>query len=120
MLTIQLAMPPSVNSIWRATLGRNGKPRTYRARAYAAWMHTAAWTVKEAVTKSGQVKGDVTVKVMFWPRRGDIDNRLKAVCDSLVQGGAIEDDAKIVDLRARWASPFVGSVPYAYVEVRAV
>lgn len=115
MFSVQLALPPSVNSIWRSTLGRNGKPRTYRAKTYAAWMHTAAWTVKEAVTKHGQFKGDVRLSVNFWPRKGDLDNRLKAICDALVQGGAIEDDSKIVDLHAWWFQ----SVPGARVVVSA-
>ena len=118
MLTIHLAMPPSTNAIWRSTVGKHGKPRVYRAKAYAAWMHTAAWTVKTAVIKSGQIKGDVRVTVHFWPRQGDLDNRLKAVCDSLVQGGAIEDDSKIVDLRAVWNN-WDGVPSPAYVMVEA-
>ena len=103
-LTVRLALPPSVNSIWRATIGRNGKPRTYRARTYAAWMHTAAWTVKEAVTRKGPIIGDVSVEVYLHPRRGDLDNRLKAICDALVQGGAITDDDAITRLYATWDS----------------
>lgn len=107
MFSVNLEMPPSVNSIWRSTLGRNGKPRTYRAKTYAAWMHTAAWTVKSAIAKTGQLKGDVKVSVDFCPRKGDLDNRLKAICDSLVQGGAIEDDKNIISLTARW-NPMIG------------
>jgi Holliday junction resolvase RusA-like endonuclease len=100
-LTIQLTMPPSVNSIWRTTV-RSGKPRTYRAKTYADWMNTAAWTVRAAVGKTSKIKGDVEVRVMLWPRRGDLDNRLKAICDALVQGGAIEDDKQITYIKAEW------------------
>ena len=101
LLNVQLAMPPSVNSIWRTTV-RNGKPQTYRAKSYTEWMNTAAWTVKSAIAKTGQIKGDVSLFVNLSPRRGDLDNRLKAICDALVHGGALEDDDQIVSIMALW------------------
>ena len=101
VISVHLDMPPSVNSIWRTT-SKNGRQRTYRDPKYAKWMETAAWTVKGAAMKSGRIEGDVEVCAAFWPRRGDLDNRLKAICDALVQGGAIEDDKQIIRIDAEW------------------
>jgi Holliday junction resolvase RusA-like endonuclease len=117
VISVHLDMPPSVNSIWRTT-SKNGRQQTYRDPKYAKWMETAAWTVKEAVMKSGRIEGDVQVFSFFWPRRGDLDNRLKAVCDALVQGGAIEDDRKIVHLVASWQPPLAEMPPHVLVRVK--
>lgn len=115
-LTIQLAMPPSTNRIWRSAV-KGGRVRTYRAREYAAWMIAAAWRVKQAVQSQGAVKGDVRVRLGFWPRdkRADLDNRIKPLLDSLVKGGAIENDNRVVHIEAEWRK-FDGD-PTAHIQV---
>lgn len=112
-LTIRLAMPPSVNHVWR--MGNN---RMHKNRIYAAWMNTAAWTVKQkAMQAGGTILGDVKVRIGFWPRnrKRDIDNMLKGICDALVRGGAIEDDNRIIHISAEWRE-FDGD-PTAHVQV---
>lgn len=91
-------MPPSVNGLWLNVPGR-GRAKT---DAYRAWLQEAGWLIRAQRPRpiSGYVA--LSLRAGIAPRRRDLDNLLKPICDLLVQMGVIEDDSRIADLRARW------------------
>jgi crossover junction endodeoxyribonuclease RusA len=90
MLT--LPFPPSGNRLWRNYRGRTVK--SAEARQYQV---AAAWRAKLA----GAVlhDGAVGLELRFYrpARRGDLDNRLKILLDSL-QGVLYHDDKQVREL----------------------
>lgn len=91
-MNLTLPYPPSTNRLWRMQRGRMVKAPA--ARAYEARVKALAWP---AEPYSGPVA--VVVRVYRPIRRGDLDNRLKAVMDAL-QGVAFKNDEQVVDLHA--------------------
>lgn len=97
---IELAMPPSVNSIWR--VGRHGKP--YLSKRYKAWKEDA--DSRYLANK----KNWLPIKGHFWAgitlderkRRGDVDNRIKALFDWLQRVELIENDNLCDEVAAFW------------------
>lgn len=93
---VHLPKPPSLNNLFFNVRGR-GRVIT---RQYSNWKANA---IKELlVQKPKPVHGDVMIDVRVGPRSGDLDNRLKALFDVLVEGGVIDDDRKVVKLTAQW------------------
>lgn len=87
--TFELAVPPSVNAMYRNVPGR-GRVRT---SAYNAWLQGE---LKALVAQRARpVLPPVSIS-MFMPEtmRGDISNRAKACEDLLVKAGVIPDDNK--------------------------
>ena len=96
MTEINLPFPPTVNHIWKSS-----GHRRYLSKEYEAFLGMVAIIVKrERVTYYGTKRLAVAIK-LHWPnkRRGDIDNRVKAVLDSLARCKVFEDDEQ-VDLLA--------------------
>ena len=107
MIELTLPWPPSVNRYWRSYMGRvliSAEGRKYRR------------AVAEQVLIQGENKQvDYAMKVeikAYRPdrRRRDLDNLLKAVLDSMVHAGVMEDDALVEDLRVYWADEVGGMV----------
>lgn len=106
-IELTLPWPPTVNTYWRQWQGRtliSKQGREYRAAV-----------ADQVLIQRGAKHIDHAVRVdiqAFRPdrRRRDLDNLLKAVLDSLVHAGVMEDDALIEDLRIYWADEVGGMV----------
>ncbi|MEY4234830.1 MAG: hypothetical protein RLZZ454_88 [Pseudomonadota bacterium] len=106
-MILTLPWPPTVNTYWRQYQGRvllSAKGREYRkAVADQVLIQGAAKHITHAVR--------VNIEA-YRPdrRRRDLDNLLKAVLDSMVHAGVMDDDALIEDLRIYWADGIGGMV----------
>jgi len=99
MIRIVLALPPSVNRLWRTT----SKGGMYRSPKYTAWRKVA---VQNAVLQAGQRKINGPYKFTLEAvrpdkRKRDLDNLLKAASDCLVEAGII-DDSQCEWIEAKW------------------
>jgi len=99
VIKIVLALPPSVNRLWRTTT--TGK--MYKSPKYTAWRKTA---VKDAAIQAGRRKiigpYKLTLEVVRPDKRNrDLDNLLKAASDCLVEAGII-DDSECEHIEAKW------------------
>lgn len=94
MTTFTLPYPPSTNRLWRGA-GRH----TYLSPEARAYKNTVALIVGQALPEP--LQGDIRIRMdVYRPaRRGDLDNRLKAVLDGL-NSAAYEDDSQIVHIEA--------------------
>lgn len=89
MMEFRLPFPPSVNSMFINVRGR-GRART---KDYDAWREQAAWEL--AAQKVKPVNERVEIKIdLDETRRGDADNRTKAVLDLLVGQKILRGDSK--------------------------
>lgn len=90
----ELPWPPSVNGYWRSFRGRqiiSRRGRDYRDQ------------VQSELVGAKAMLGRLKISICLHPpdkRRRDIDNVLKAIFDSLVHAGAMEDDSQIDELYA--------------------
>lgn len=91
---LELPYPPSANRYWRNYRGRMVK--SDEARKYQTG---AGWCARAAGAQL--IDGDVALELrLFRPqRRGDLDNRIKAVLDAL-NGVLYKDDKQVVELHA--------------------
>lgn len=110
-LRITLAdMPPSANGM-RAHFIDDGKVRSVKSKAYAAWKKTAAWEI--AAARPGKMVGPYRLYIAAqrdWmsKRARDIDNVIKPVSDALVAAGVVIDDSLAEEVRAKWADDLGG------------
>lgn len=101
--TIDLPMPPSVNAIWRSRRGLDGRPSFYLDHKYKQWkLHCdGIYMATRPRTKfRAPVKVDITLDRSR--KRGDADNRIKAVQDWLQRAAIVADDKQVEDVRAHW------------------
>ena len=92
---INLPFPPTVNHIWQSS----GK-RRYLSKEYEAFLGMVQVIVaREKVPQFGKKRLAVEIG-LYWPnkRRGDIDNRAKAVLDSLGRCKVFDDDEQVDSL----------------------
>ena len=102
-LVLDLPMPPSVNAIWRSRRGTNGKPMFYLDHKYKAWKLECDgiyMATRPKVRFRGPVKVDIILSRA--KRRGDTDNRQKALLDFLQRAEIVANDSQVEDVRARW------------------
>lgn len=101
---IALPFPPSVNRIWRTRTKANGKPGFYLDKRYATWKRVADNEYLANKRHWKPVKGPfhITVTLNNQKRRGDADNRLKAVLDWLERVELIENDSLAESVLIRW------------------
>ena len=95
MLEIELPYPPSANRLYR----RVG-PRTLISREGRAYRERVCSIL--AASGLEPLAGPIEMNVVLHPpdrRRRDVDNALKALCDSHETAGAYEDDSQIVKLK---------------------
>lgn len=96
-------MPPSVNSIWRTGRRSNGKPHTYLDAGYRLWKLGAD---ADYMMSGKKVHFDVPVKVTITlnekKKRGDAENRTKALNDWLQRVEIVSNDRLIEDCRVLW------------------
>lgn len=106
MVTIDLPYPPSANKLWRFV---PGKPPLKSAH-YRAWLHEAATLVVIAV-RANIIDGPYLLRIQAGRpdnRRRDLDNLIKPISDSLMQGGAIRDDSDCQRIEACWSHDVTG------------
>lgn len=103
-VTVDLPLPPSVNSIWRHVRGRTIRSVVYRdwiARADAVLMASpSAWRGR---TIMGPCEAWLTFNVEAGI--GDLDNRIKAILDYAQRVELVDNDKLIMRLVAEWAQP---------------
>lgn len=101
MLNFDLPWPPSTNHYWRhqgkaVMLSKPG--RLYRMNVAIIVGNSGI------VARNGTLVGRLAVSIIAHPpdfRQTDLDNRLKAVLDSLTHAKVWDDDSQIDDLRIR-------------------
>lgn len=97
-LTYTLPWPPSVNHYWRRVLV-SGKPRTLLSKEGRDYKIKAVDAVKnQRHGHSVPLSGRIAISVTLFPpdkRRYDLDNRIKAIQDSLTAAGVWEDDNQV-------------------------
>lgn len=102
-LTYTLPWPPSVNHYWRHVV-INGRPRTLLSKEGREFKQAAVGAVlQQRRGPSAPLSGRLAIAVTLFPpdrRCYDLDNRLKAVLDSLTEARVWEDDrhVKIIHL----------------------
>ena len=113
-LTLELPFPPSVNHYWRhvALPLKSTKVTGGRAFRVQALISAEGRKYKQTVCREIQAQkaqyrlsSRVRMKVALYPpdrRRRDVDNYAKALLDSLVAAGVLDDDALVADLRLIW------------------
>lgn len=123
--TLTLPMPPSVNNLFK-TLPGGGRGKT---RDYKKWTLEAAVELK--LQKPARVPGRVLITIACEreSEASDIDNRIKALLDLLVQPGlkredrahgVIDDDRYVTGLAISWAPRGRGRAPRARVAIMPV
>lgn len=93
-MTIILPMPPSANRYWRHNNGR-----THRSREAVDYINNVGRFCLAASVRPTADPVRVSVEIYRPAKRGDLDNTLKVLLDSL-RGYAFVDDAQIVELHA--------------------
>jgi crossover junction endodeoxyribonuclease RusA len=100
LINLTLPYPPTANNYWR--MGNNRIHRTKEAEKYIAQVRKVCQEAGIA-TLEGSI--NVTVEVYRPAKRGDLDNSLKVLLDSL-RGCAYADDRQIVEIHAhRYDNP---------------
>lgn len=96
--SLVIPLPPSLNNIFF------NRPHGGRAKttAYKNWLDATAWDIRSQ--RPPVIKGDAQVDLVIERPNAvsDLDNRIKACLDALQKAGVIENDKRVVDLRARW------------------
>ena len=105
--TVELPRPPSINNAF-ATFNNRRIP----SREYKAWKLEASQMLMAQRARCAIGPVELTITVQEIPRYpSDIDNRIKATIDCLVENGIIDGDtAKTVrSVTAKWG-PVVGAI----------
>jgi crossover junction endodeoxyribonuclease RusA len=92
MIILTLPFPPSVNSYYR-----RGAHATYMSKGGREYKAKVAEYIAESNSpKLGAAR--LSLEIVLWPkdkRKFDIDNRIKALLDSLQDAGVFDDDEQI-------------------------
>ena len=92
MIVLNLPFPPSVNTYYR-----RGAHTTYMSKGGRDYKKAVAEYIAESNTpKLGAAR--MSLEIVLWPkdkRKYDIDNRIKALLDSLQDAGVFDDDEQI-------------------------
>ena len=92
MIILTLPFPPSVNTYYRR--GAHATYMSKQGREYKC-------KVSDYIAESGTPKlgaARLSLEIVLWPkdkRKYDIDNRIKALLDSLQDAGVFDDDEQI-------------------------
>jgi len=92
MIILNLPFPPSVNTYYRR--GAHATYMSKQGREYKA--KVADYIVESGTPKLGAAR--LALDIVLWPkdkRKYDIDNRIKALLDSLQDAGVFDDDEQI-------------------------
>lgn len=99
-VVIDLPMPPSVNRLWR--IGHHGG--MYLHPAYEAWKTQVGLTLVVSGRPKPRIAGPFRARIVLDAsrRRGDCDNRIKAVLDALHRYRVTDDDSLCTHVSAEW------------------
>jgi crossover junction endodeoxyribonuclease RusA len=90
-ITLELPLPPSVNTYWRNFRGRTVLSAGGRKYKLAVQEYVSA----NNLPKLGQERLGASITIFPRDRRAiDLDNRLKALFDSLQDAGVFDDDSQ--------------------------
>ena len=112
-LCLTLPYPPSINSYWRA----NGHRRFISAEGRKFKQDVIAYVIANKVAKLGNVALSITI--ILQPRdkrKTDIDNRIKALLDSLQDAGVYDDDCQVEYLEVHRGETVKGGRCLVYIE----
>jgi len=112
-LALMLPYPPSINAYWRA----NGHRRFISAEGRKFKEDVAKYVIDEKVPKLGDAP--LKVVIILQPRdrrKTDIDNRIKAVLDSLQDAGVYDDDSQVFYLQVHRGEAVKGGRCLVYIE----
>lgn len=121
MVTLTVKGDPQPKGSLKCIGGRGGRHRLVeddKTGNRAPWRRLVATAARQAAGRFGMIPGPVRVAITFRlqqapsnrddlpMRKPDIDKLERMILDALVDGGLIEDDARVVYLTARkvWAS----------------
>lgn len=115
-------MPPSANAM-RSHFVDDGKVKSTKSKAYAAWKKAASWEI--AAARAGKIDGPYRLYIAVqreWrtKRARDIDNIIKPVSDALVAAGVIKDDHLAEKVSAEWGDDLGGPAVVVTLEVAEV
>lgn len=99
---VTLPFPPSVNNLFAHGMV-NGRVRRFPSKQYKAWRRAAWVYIKQA--RLPRITHRVAIRLTLTPpdaTRRDVDNYSKAVLDSLVEGGVLQDDSQVSKLLCSW------------------
>jgi crossover junction endodeoxyribonuclease RusA len=92
---LTLPLPPSVNRYWRQS--PRGVYLTQEAKDFR--QKVAEIVAEREAIKFGSSRLFMAVRICMRDRRkGDVDNRLKGLCDALEHAGVFDDDEQIDEL----------------------
>lgn len=99
IVNLTLPAPPSVNASYVNVAGKG----RVRSKLYDDWRGHAGWRLK--AQKPRHVAGPVVVMIGIERSNqlADIDNRIKASLDLLVEHQVIKDDRFVIGLTAAWS-----------------
>ena len=107
MINLDLPVwPPSTNSIWRNVHGR-----TVLAAPARSFFVRAVDYIGLKYPQAEPLRGSVAVTIRLYPpdrRKFDIDNRCKALLDTLSKAGIFEDDSQVDRLTVSREAPEKG------------
>jgi crossover junction endodeoxyribonuclease RusA len=90
-ITLQLPLPPSVNTYWRNFRGRTVLSKGGRDYKIAVQEYVSV----NNLPKFGQERLGASITIFPRDKRAiDLDNRLKALFDSLEDAGLFDDDSQ--------------------------
>lgn len=92
-MTHDLPLPPSTNSLFATDFKTK---RRFVSKSYSVWKKAAASILAGHKPLAKPYAVHILVNINY---RSDIDGRIKAVCDALVDAGIICDDRYINSLR---------------------
>lgn len=107
------SLPPSVNRIWRVSNGTH-----HLSNEYGSWKAAAVWQVRGQCKEPVEGPFAISITMKRQRRNQDLDNRLKALLDTLQAGGAFTDDRYAQSITLQWA-PDLTSGPMVFVRVMA-
>ena len=91
LITMQLPLPPSINTYWRNFRGRTILSKGGRDYKQAV----QEYVTQNALPKLGNQRLAAIIKIYPRDKRAiDLDNRLKALFDSLQDAGLFNDDSQ--------------------------
>jgi crossover junction endodeoxyribonuclease RusA len=112
-LALTLPYPPSINAYWRA----NGHRRFISAEGRKFKQDVVQYVIEKNIPKLGNAALKVTIILQPRDRRKtDIDNRIKAVLDSLQDAGVYDDDCQVEYLSVHRAEAVKGGCCLVYIE----
>ena len=110
---LELPFPPSMNTYWR-----NFRGRTVLSKAGRQFKENVQnYIIENNIPKFGDKKLKITMILRPRDKRKvDIDNRIKAVLDSLEDAGVFDDDFQVDHLEMIRGEPLKGGLIRVLIE----